>query len=313
MPDSSVRLAQRGAGQRGVLGLAVAAGLEPQLQLGVQGQQHPLPRRVDHQGAGGDVPGLAGLPHAVRVRGQVVQIRPAQLVLAGVGRGPALEDAAPRPSCRLTSSPSLVAAVAGVLAGSSPCRAAAPRPSPSVPAASVAACSVGAGLARGLAEHLVQLGEVERLAVDEAVRVVQVGRGRQHVRVRPQPVAAVDPAGVGERGPQPGGVPQPARAAAQGRSGWRRSARPGRRSPGAGAASRAARPRTAGAGPRPRARPRPPSPRPARAPSPAGPAPPSAPGCPPAGTCPAAAPPGAARAATGRAGRRPPPAGRCPP
>ena len=143
---------------------------------------------------------------------------------------------------------------------------------------------------------------------DEAVRVVQVGRRRQHVRVRPQGVAAVDPARVRQRGPQPGGVPQPARPQLQpdqrGEGLLRRAA--GRATAAQGLAQRVRRRQARFR--RPRAPPRPPSPRPAREQSPDGPAPPSAPGCPPAGTCPAAGRPAAAPGSAGRTGRPRPPA-----
>ena len=149
----------------------------------------------------GEMPGLARLPHSVRVGRQMVQIELAQLLLVLV---PLQYEDGVVVQAHLSVSSFVV--LAGALAAGALAAGGCPS-GRRVSSFWRSACRA----ARRLAEHLVQLGEVQLLVVDEAVRVIQVGSGRQHVRVLPQPVAPVDPPRVRERGPQPRGVPQPAR------------------------------------------------------------------------------------------------------
>ena len=147
--------------------------------------------------------------------------------------------------------------------------------------------------------------------LDEAQRVVQVGRGRQQVRVTPDGVAALGPAGLAQRRPQVARVPQPTRPQLQPDQG--REGRLGRPTGGALRVVRSRRARwpRASTARSPGSRRRRPSPRPGPASSPAAPAWPAARGSSGARTARPRAARRARRGSPGRSGRPPPPRRRC--
>ena len=217
-PDSSMRLAQGAAGQRGVAGLEVAAEGEPRVGLAVVVEQHRVGVGGDDDRAGGEVVGEARLGQAVGVRGR-----------GGRGSGRAAR------------------ACAGV--GGDPPRQRGDG------ASAWSAHSAGRRAAVAAVEQVAQPG-VE-LLLGQLARAPPSPRGSPAGRRGRRRWAAGAATSRRRRGPRcPGGCAASPRgprrraaggAAARGRRGWRRSARPVRPRRAGGVRSPAAWPRPASA------------------------------------------------------------------
>ena len=187
-------LPERGGRQPGVLRLEVTPEVEPAVGLGVQGEQHAVTDGVEDQRATGEVTRDAAPAGAVGVDLQVLDVLPAEGGRAGVG-GTHDRRTARASRCwagRVTPAGSalLAALVLGVagLAGL------------------VVPVLLGRPAVQQLGERRVEVvaelaARVELGLLAEAQRVVEVGRGRQQVGVRPDRVAAPAPLRLAERCP----------------------------------------------------------------------------------------------------------------